>query len=270
MFGYVVANPAALCEEDKLAYRACYCGVCRALQTRHGAAARAALTYDMAFLALLLSSARGEPFSRREARCAVHPAKEHAELSNQYTDYAADMNAILAYYKALDDWRDDKRLSMLGAAQLLKAPAMKAEAAWARQASAIRESLAELSALEKAGEPSPDQPARAFGRMMGELFAYDEGDQDLRAFGEALGRFVYLMDAAVDLRGDIKRERYNPLVSLGREGIRDCLDAVMAECLERYRALPVTAYAAIFENILYSGVWTRYETTRAKRGTNQG
>ena len=56
MFGFVVANQEAL-EPDRLRrYRAFYCGLCRALGSRYGLAARCALTYDMTFLVMLLSS----------------------------------------------------------------------------------------------------------------------------------------------------------------------------------------------------------------------
>ena len=56
MFGYLVADPGLLTEEELARYRGCYCGLCRCLKERHGEAARLALTYDMTFLTLLLSS----------------------------------------------------------------------------------------------------------------------------------------------------------------------------------------------------------------------
>ena len=56
MFGYLVAEPSLLTEEQFARYRACYCGLCRCIKERHGEAARFALTYDMTFLTLLLSS----------------------------------------------------------------------------------------------------------------------------------------------------------------------------------------------------------------------
>ena len=56
MFGFVVANQQALSPEELQRYRAVYCGLCRALGSRHGATARLTLTYDMTFLILLLNS----------------------------------------------------------------------------------------------------------------------------------------------------------------------------------------------------------------------
>ena len=36
MFGFVVANPEKLTEEQRKHYRAVYCGLCRALGKEHG------------------------------------------------------------------------------------------------------------------------------------------------------------------------------------------------------------------------------------------
>ena len=56
MFGHVQANLADLSEEEKKRYRAAYCGLCHTLGKRYGFWTRMALTYDLTFLSLLLSS----------------------------------------------------------------------------------------------------------------------------------------------------------------------------------------------------------------------
>ena len=54
MFGYLAADPARLSPEELARYKACYCGLCRCLQERHGTLSRLTLNYDMTFLVLLL------------------------------------------------------------------------------------------------------------------------------------------------------------------------------------------------------------------------
>ncbi len=66
------------------------------------------------------------------------------------------------------------------------------------------------------------------------------------------------MDAAVDLKRDIAKERYNPLVLIQSDRHRDILKVLMADCVEAFSALPILRDRALMENILYSGVWTRY------------
>lgn len=120
MFGYVVANYAQLTPEQTARYRGCYCGLCRTLGQRYGLRGRAALTYDMTFLVLLLSSLYEPEETHGTERCALHPAKPHGYWYSEITDYAADMNLALAYYSCLDNWRDDHSLPHLAEARLLE------------------------------------------------------------------------------------------------------------------------------------------------------
>ena len=39
--------------------------------------------------------------------CPAHPLRRHFYWQTRYTDYAADMNVVLAYYNCRDDWQDD-------------------------------------------------------------------------------------------------------------------------------------------------------------------
>ena len=51
-----------------------------------------------------------------------------------------------------------------------------------------------------AGAFDPDAAAHEFGRMLGRLFAHNQGfwAKTMEELGRGLGRFIYLMDAAVD------------------------------------------------------------------------
>lgn len=72
----------------------------------------------------------------------------------------------------------------------------------------IADNLQRLGEMEKAGELNPDLPANCFGVLMGAPFPAwrrDEYADTLWRMGAALGRFVYLLDAANDLKADIKR-----------------------------------------------------------------
>ena len=56
MFGYVNANWKELDDAQKDRYQSVYCGICRRIREQSGQIARLGLSYDMAFLALLLMS----------------------------------------------------------------------------------------------------------------------------------------------------------------------------------------------------------------------
>ena len=55
MFGYININQKIMTEEDKKAYRAYYCGLCRRLKSSCGAKGQMLLNYDMTFLVVLLT-----------------------------------------------------------------------------------------------------------------------------------------------------------------------------------------------------------------------
>ena len=261
MFGYVVANMDKLTDEEKKQYRSCYCGLCKSLGSRHGTISRITLTYDMTFLVLLLSAIYRKDSEESKERCMIHPLKPHEYWKNDITDYAADMNVALAYYNFLDDWTDDRNILSYCEAKVFEEENRRIAKHFPRQCAVIRECLDELSRIEKSGEMNPDIPSNCFGRLMGELFVIEEDEHadNLRAFGTALGKFIYIMDACMDFKADLKKEHYNPMITSSSDNFGTVLNLLMADCTEKYKKLKIIRDKNLIENILYSGVWTKYE-----------
>jgi len=259
MFGYVTINPNALGEEDKQRYQALYCGLCRQLSKSHGAAGRMTLTYDMVFLSMLLSSLYKEEEIKGVQRCPMHPLKPKPYIQSPATEYAADLSVVLAYYKCMDDWNDDHNVIALGQSKLLKECVKKAGIRYPRQCAAVASGIKRLGEIEQSGEINPDIPANCFGNMMGELFVREDvWEPALRRMGAALGRFVYLMDAANDLRDDIRKKRYNPLTAQTDTDFEPMLTMLIGECTREFEKLPLERDGNIMRDILYSGVWMRF------------
>ena len=120
MFGYVVVNKPELKFREFDVYRAYYCGLCHSLSKRHGLSGQLTLSYDMTFLVILLSSLYEPEHSVTSKRCIVHPIKRQNIISSEFTDYVADMNVIISYFKCLDDWHDDRSVLKLAYSKLLK------------------------------------------------------------------------------------------------------------------------------------------------------
>lgn len=102
----------------------------------------------------------------------------------------------------------------------------------------------------------------------------DEWEAGLQRFGFYLGKFVYLMDAYEDIEEDLKKGRYNPLKErYGNPGFeedcRDILTMMMSACCREFEQLPILDNVEILRNILYSGVWSRYEAVRSARRTSE-
>ncbi len=272
MFGFVTASLSELSEEQKKRYSAVYCGICRRIRVQHSQLARLGLSYDMAFLALLLMSLY-EPEEQQGSRaCHLHPIKPRPWLDNDCIRYAADMNVALSYYKCLDDWRDDRKLSAKLMASGLKNRMGELEKRYSRQCAAIADCIRELTALEKARCQNPDETAGCFGRLMAELLVWKEDfwARELRQMGMALGRFVYLADAVADWHRDRKKGKFNPLPGEDPQQWDDYLVMAMGRCTAHFERLPLVQDKEILNNILYSGVWTSLRQKRKQEDKEDG
>lgn len=272
MFGYVTICEPELKMKDLRKYKAYYCGLCRKLKEDYGTMGQMTLTYDMTFAIILLSSLYEAKNRMNQHRCKVHPVKKQAMIENEITQYAADMNVLLAYYHMKDDWADEKKVSGLLGGGLLKKKAEKIAEQYPRQSKAIRESLQGLSDCEKENSQEIDRSAGCFGRLMADLFVYKEDmwEKTLRRMGFFLGKYIYIMDAYEDLEEDLRKQCYNPLKSLHEradyeEQIRQILCMMIAECSAEFEKLPCLLDVDILRNILYDGVWNRYNKIQKKK-----
>ena len=266
MFGYLTADLNLLTPEELTRYKACYCGLCRSLRDRHGSAARMTLNYDMTFLVLLLESLYEPEIGRGEDTCLPHPVRARAWHRSEATDFAADCNTALAYLKCADDWEDEGRLAALGEAGLLRASYQRVCREYPRQCAAIRSGLDRLHRLEQEHLEDPDAAAACFGSLLGELFVWreDRWSPTLRAMGDALGRFLYVMDACMDLDRDAAFGCYNPFRRLyglpdPESRFRPVLKMLLGDCLREFDKLPLVQDASLLKNILCAGSWAQFD-----------
>ena len=268
MFGHIQANLTDLSPEEKERYRSCYCGLCRSIGKRHGFLARLALSYDLTYLAMLLS-ALYEPEERCEkCRCIIHPCKKKSSVTNSCTEYAADMTVALTYYKCLDDWKDDRNIIRYLYAKILKKSYDRVKRQWPSQCETIERELEVISRIEDGKSTAPDAAANSFGRLMAELFVLrdDNWAPYLRALGYSLGKYIYLADAAVDYRKDKRSGSYNPLnyIETKPEEMKPMLAGILADASKAFEFLPIIQDAHILKNILYSGIWLKYNQAMEK------
>ena len=270
MFGFVTASVKELDQAQQDRYGGIYCGICREIKIRATQTARLGLSYDMAFLALLLMSLYEPEEESAPLRCAAHPLRHRNWVDNEYVKYAADMNVALSYYNLMDDWQDDGKVSAKLLASTFQKVLAELEQQYPRQCQAISDCLQELRQLETANCPNPDEPAACFGKLMAELLVYQEDfwAPTLRQIGFHLGRFIYMADAAVDYRADKRKGKYNPFLAMGtgEDWARweEYLVLAMGRCTANYEKLPLVQDKAILDNILYSGVWVNFRGKGAK------
>ena len=188
------------------------------------------------------------------------------------TEYAAHMNMILTYYH----WKDDREDEASGKAwlgmKLYHGRKNRAAKAFENQESGMAASLERLSGLESRGETDIFALADCFGDLMRGLFSYRK-DAFLEYFSELgyhLGRFIYIMDALDDMDTDEKKGCFNPLLHHRcREDFVQWIENIlldeMSAAAAAYQKLPCIEYSDILGNILYAGVWNKFDKLTQKQ-----
>lgn len=285
MFGYVTIYQKDLDNAAMDCYQAYYCGLCQSLGRKYGTAARMALSYDMTFAALLLTALYDPPTQTSQGRCAPHPLRTRPRAVNEFTDYAADMTVVLAYYNYLDDWQDDHKRSRLRLAKQLEPHLENIRRQWPRQCEAIHTKLDELNRLESANSTDLDALCNAFGALLGAVFSPREDfwSPALTQMGHGLGGFIYLMDAYDDLKKDARHGSFNALAATKQAfgsdtagfetRCRELLTQQMALCAQNFELLPIlkdTPEGQLLHNTIYAGVWSKYALVKATRTPRKG
>lgn len=276
MFGYIIVNKAEMKFKEFDVYHSFYCGICRELKKHYGALGQLSLSYDMTFLAMLLTGLYEPETKEGSCKCIAHPFESHPTRTNLFTEYAADMNALFSYYKCRDDWEDEKKLWKLVYGQLLAGKSGRLKELYADKVKRITLLMQSFMEAEQEEKADIDTMAGLFGKVMAEIVTprEDEWAENLRAFGFFLGKFIYLCDAYEDIEKDIRKGTFNPLKKRYEspdfeEECKTILTMMMSECCREFEKLPILENVEILRNILYSGVWCRYEAAHEKRMQTQ-
>ncbi len=200
----------------------------------------------------------------------MHPAKKQKIIYNQYTDYCADMNILLSYYHCLDDKLDDGSIRGYAGTLFYDKVHKQTKRLYKRQARKISVCLKKLNELEKDKDTKIFDAADCFGWLLAEIMCFKKGyfEKEVKKFGFHLGRFVYIMDAFDDIRDDIAKNRFNPLkkmyflcddTDVFNKKVYEILISEMSEACAEFEKLPCVGYIDILRNILYAGVWNKYD-----------
>lgn len=270
MYGYVTVNSPELKVREQEEVNAWYCGLCSCLKDKFGRAGQLTINHDMNFLILLLNGLYEPKTEHFTGRCVIHPMTKRLFLTSEISRYAADMNILLAWYKVCDDWKDEKKIKARAMITGLRKSAGKVMDKYPKKAKSIRKAFKNLSVYEDGASEDLDIVSGQFGKVMAEVCDIygDEWSAYLRRIGFSLGRFIYIMDAYEDMEEDSSKDDYNCLnMHVGKfdtkekfdEFVYNVLNNIMAECAKNFEMLPITENVEILRNIIYAGVWRRWE-----------
>jgi len=271
LFGYVRIRKGDLRVKEYEFYKAVYCGLCHH-QKKLSRRLRYSLSYDMVLLALVRMGASDERACFLKKRCPAHCLKGCLTVdASESLAYTASASAILLYEKLCDDIRDEKGFKRF-LAKLMKRGAKKAMAHAENPALrfTVKRYLYELDDLEAQGCQNLYDVADVFGKLLGEVFAFDEKNcfsdeakDNLYKIGYRTGRFIYILDAYEDREDDEKRGKYNPFVQsckdldqAAKESLVTALDMEMVEAKNALEKLGISdgGIRAILENLLTLGL----------------
>ncbi len=280
MFGYVQTYKPELKMREYEQYRGVYCSLCKQLGRRYGAPLRLGLSYDLTFLALLSMALKPACVGFSQSRCSYNPMKKCLACESvRELEVAADITALMVYYRAEDNLRDEGffgRLKVWLMWPFLRRYHKKAKALLPEVDREIALMMERQRAVEDAKTSSIDAAAEPFALLLQYLCAALSQDERqkpvLSRLGYCLGRYVYLADAIADLKEDGRRGRYNPFILNRRLNVNDntaveecqryaadVLRHCQAECIAAYNLLTVYHFDGILRNILQEGITSMVE-----------
>ena len=176
------------------------------------------------------------------------------------------MQILLSYFSLKDDLLDNDKAKDEQKLLKLESYISQLKEKYQRQYNCLSENLQKIVALEKIDEDNIVTLSTLSGEMIKEIFAPKEDIfyKQLTSIGKSLGSFIYIMDAFDDLKKDIKNGSFNPLKKLSKkenfnETVKDLLELPLSQAASSLERLPLDDNLSILRNIIYSGVWSRFE-----------
>ena len=182
------------------------------------------------------------------------------------------MNIILTYFKLEDDVLDENSLKSKSFKQLLKKDFQRVKEKYPKKVDTIKYHLDQIHVLEQKNCLDLDEVSGHFGHIMASICVYQDDifKEDLYQMGFYLGKFIYLIDAFEDVEEDIKKQTYNPFKEKFKDEHfqEDCfhlLEMMISNSSFYFEKLPLIENVELLRNIIYSGIWTKFELIKKKR-----
>lgn len=216
MFGTLKPVHSKLNQDEKNLYKMYYCGLCSSLGRVGGWVLRMGLSYDIAFMYMLLDCENAKKIEK--CFCPGNILRKKNCIDNKVlADYMAAVSIVLLYGKCIDNINDNEKIIQSKLLlTLLKKELTKLKDINGDILEITRNGLDRVALCEKNFEGlSFVDIADQFGKLTGKLFEMAPGLDEPEVYnklGYWLGRWIYIADAATDIRQDLKKKRFNPFI----------------------------------------------------------
>lgn len=279
MFGYVVIDKPNILIKDYSSYRGYYCGLCKSIGKNQGQLMRLTVNYDIVLLALLAHNYENIEPVFSEERCVMHPIGKKVPVahSDEIFKRITEINAILGYYKVVDDVIDEGKHKLIKS--FIKGKFQKAKQNHPEFCQVTEQKYNELRQLEKDGCLDELRLASCFGDIMAQVArtVTKKADDNLIELCYNLGKWIYLIDAYDDIKEDYADNKFNPFIIRGKQvddeffknidkNIRFLLYSTIEKIITCYDKMRITITEGALSNIIYLGLKARTEAVLERRG----
>lgn len=271
MFGYVIPDKPNMFIKDFYAFRAYYCGLCKAIGKRAGCLMRFTTNYDSTILNVLVHNLLNKKVEYKRQRCILHPFKKREVIAmDDVSLIVADINVLLTYHKIRDDILDNDKKGRNKTIKLFVNKHYKKAAKRHPEADKIIiEEYNKLNMLEQKNCKILDEVSECFAKLLERLGVYitKNDSYEAKTLFYCIGKWIYLIDALDDTDDDFKKGRYNPwIASLGdftnstdfikkhKEYINIVLKNLIEVLKDSYDKLPMPVQEGILTNTFYYGL----------------
>lgn len=277
MFGYIGTIESELKVREAASYKSWYCGLCKCMKRRYGPLSTLFLQYDCAFLALLFSGELGESVDAKRCHCLhrCHDPHRKYRLETPALRFSAAVNVLLAYYKCLDDWRDERDLTKGAAALLLKGAVKRVGRDYPELLARTDRFYMDQAEMEKSDGrlDAAADPTGKYLEALGDMLPFPEAEKlPLKWLLYNLGRWIYLMDAWDDRKRDAGKGAFNPYLKANstKEDAAFGLYASLDEAHKAFDLLNPSRDRGLMENVLTWGCPERTRRVLEKTDKEEG
>lgn len=266
MFGYLQVQKSELLVREFEAYKSVYCGLCRQMGKEYSFLTRFTLSYDCTFYAMLLMTVNRSCIGFKDGRCVFNPLKKckYALCESDCYSKASAFSVISAYYKLKDDISDSGFFKR-NLCRLL----LPFFSHWRKKAvkrySEIDLLASKMMSMQYEDEHSDvstiDSAAHPTAFLLANIFSFEaKNDVEKRVFyefGYHIGRWIYLIDAADDIKKDRKSGSFNPFIRNNKPINSDYIESVLNQSLARaydaYNLIEIKDFRGILDNMMLKG-----------------
>ena len=261
MFGYVKVHKPELKVKEYEQYKSVYCTLCKKSGKIYGHLIRMTLSYDFAFLSMLLLSANESNVAFKKGKCVYNKFKKcnYTECDSEAYEFSGAAAVIMLYYKLIDDIRDKsffKSIPTRILKLLINCKYKKACLNYPQINDIIQTMNSEQikAENENIGLDSVAEPtAKALGKIC-ELLVDESKKRIMYRVGYCVGKWVYLIDALDDKEDDVKKNSFNAVKDLSDEMVVSNLNVCSNEAGAAFELLDDSVFSNVIRNILYLGM----------------